>query len=201
ASTGSFPSDFFTVGGVTFFNADDGDTGRELWRTGGTAAGPYPLGDICPGDCSSYPTFFGFNDHSYFFLANDGDGFPLWVSSGTPATTFKLASVGTSDTLPQDRRWVPGLGLLFFAGDDGVHGFELWRSDGTPGGTYQVADLMPGPQGSNPRQMIVFNNRLYFVADDPQRGPILWKSDGTPQGTQAVSDPVPGSAAHLAPTS
>ncbi len=70
----SAPADFLTVGGTTFFTADDGDTGRELWRTDGTAAGTYRLTDTCPLECSSSPLYFAFSGSSYYFLAQNGDG-------------------------------------------------------------------------------------------------------------------------------
>src|ERR1700712_4610156 len=82
ASSSSFPSDFITVGGTTFFTADDGDTGVEPWRTDGTPGGTYQLADICAGPCTSRPMFVSLSDHSYFFSASDGDHFALWVSSG-----------------------------------------------------------------------------------------------------------------------
>ena len=39
----SHPTSFFRVGGAAVFIADDGVSGRELWRTDGTAAGTYRL--------------------------------------------------------------------------------------------------------------------------------------------------------------
>ena len=201
----SRPSNYFTFGGLTFFAADDGETGRELWRTDGTPGGTYRLTDACPLSCSSFPTPFYFSGgRSYFFRAFDELEQPrLWVSGGTPATTFQLTAARVP--LSAYGRWLGRSGLLLFSADDGVHGLELWRSDGTPGGTYQVTDLRPGLAGSNPRNLILFKDQIYFVADDGRQGPILWKSDGTPQGTQAVRDPVPGSvpgsAGHSAPES
>ncbi|PYQ65208.1 MAG: hypothetical protein DMF53_05930 [Acidobacteria bacterium] len=199
-SQGSLPSDYVTVGNLVFFAADDGETGKELWRTDGTAGGTYRLTDACPGQCPSGPARFAVSDRQYFFTASDESlRRNLWVSGGTPATTFELTSAAIPPLTGNRRLWVPALGLLLFTADDGVHGPELWRSDGSPGGTYQVTDLWPGSQGSDPRAMVLFKDRVYFVADDPQKGPILWKSDGTPQGTQAVRDPVPGTANHPVP--
>jgi ELWxxDGT repeat protein len=203
APASSSPADFITVNGVTFFTADDGDTGRELWRTDGTAAGTYRLTDACPLECSSNPTYFAYTDHSYFFLAenSDDEGYSLWVSGGTAANTVKLTTspLGFSRDYSQQTRWVVSQGLLYFSGNDGTHGNELWRTDGTAAGTYAVTDLYPGLYDSNPREMVEFNHRLYFVADDGVHGPSLWKSDGTPQGTQLVRDPVPALAGHSSP--
>src|SRR3954467_15254790 len=62
----SLPSDYVTVGGVTFFAADDGDTGKELWRTDGTPGGTYRLTDA-PGAQS-----FQNVDGKLFFSTREG---------------------------------------------------------------------------------------------------------------------------------
>jgi ELWxxDGT repeat protein len=201
----SSPSGFATAGGVSFFAAADPDTGREIWRTDGTATGTYRLADICPGECSSGPIFYAIAGNSYFFRAlgaEIGGSYDLWVSGGTPASTLRLtdSSVLVAPDGDYQRRWVPELGLFFFLANDFDHGSELWRTDGTPAGTYRVADLRPGREGSRPREMTAFNGRLYFVADDGARGPMLWKSDGTAAGTVPVRDPIPSSAAHDGPS-
>jgi ELWxxDGT repeat protein len=202
----SSPADLLTLGGVTFFVANDGETGRELWRTDGSFSGTYRLTDACAGECSADPEYLAHSDRSVFFLTKvlTGSGLTkdLWVSDGTPATTFLLA--GPLD-FPQSHssssRWLPGQRVLYFAaGDrDRGHGLELWRSDGTPGGTYLLSDLRPGALGSDLLELADFKGQLFFSADDGQHGPSLWKSDGTPQGTQLVRDPLPSSVSHPGP--
>ena len=64
------PSDYVTVGGTTFFTADDGDTGGELWRTDGTAQRHLSPHGYLPWCCSSYPGYFAVTDHLYFFRAS-----------------------------------------------------------------------------------------------------------------------------------
>ncbi|MFL6196114.1 MAG: ELWxxDGT repeat protein [Thermoanaerobaculia bacterium] len=140
----------------------------------------------------------------FFFYATSNRGISgreLWVSGGTPASTFRLTGPLTFPTAPNGsrQRWVESRGLLYFTANDGVHGMELWRSDGTPAGTYMVTDLRPGAQGSEPREMATYKDRVYFTADDGVRGSSLWRSDGTLQGTQLVRDPLPSSALHEGP--
>jgi len=45
--------EFVTIGGTTFFDADDGIHGRELWRSNGTAAGTAMVADINVGAVGS----------------------------------------------------------------------------------------------------------------------------------------------------
>ncbi len=52
---GSFPKEFVKMGAFTFFTADDGTTGRELWKTDGTTANTQRVADILPGSEGSNP--------------------------------------------------------------------------------------------------------------------------------------------------
>ncbi|HEY2292913.1 MAG TPA: ELWxxDGT repeat protein [Thermoanaerobaculia bacterium] len=200
-SAGSGPAGYVAVGGLAYFSADDSLTGRELWRTDGTATGTFEVVDACPGACAGSPRSVATNGRSYFFLASSGSGEDLWVTGGSPASTVRLTQglsfPGATEGIWNV--WVEGQGLLYFTAGDGAHGRELWRTDGTPAGTFQVADVRPGPAGSDPGDLTIFNGRLYFRADDGRQGPSLWTSDGTAGGTRLVSDPVPGSAKHPGP--
>lgn len=199
-SSGSKPEGYVAVGGVAFFTATDAVTGRELYRTDGTAAGTFQVVDACPGPCIGGSGFVAQNGRSYFFTAESGEpGRELWVSDGLPANTFRLTDVLQFSGEGMWSAWIAGQGVLYFAADDGIHGMELWRTDGTRAGTHLAVDLRPGPEGSNPSELTDFNGRLFFRANDGRRGPSLWKSDGTAAGTQLVRDPIPGSVAHTGP--
>ena len=50
---GSNPLELTRVGNVVFFLADDGATGRELWKTDGTTTGTVQVRDIEPGAAGS----------------------------------------------------------------------------------------------------------------------------------------------------
>ena len=51
----SFPHSLTNVNGTLFFTADNGTSGRELWRSNGTAAGTFLVRDIYPGISSARP--------------------------------------------------------------------------------------------------------------------------------------------------
>ena len=65
---------------MLFYTSGDNTTGRELWKSDGTAAGTTMVKDIVPGPGSSYPSSNGFFsplptlDGSIYFGANDGAG-------------------------------------------------------------------------------------------------------------------------------
>jgi len=199
---GSFPQGYARAGGLVFFAADDGQSGSELWRTDGTAAGTFLVADACPGDCSSQPVVVAKTERSVFFQAF-GRGFgpvDLWVTDGSPAGTVRLAGPLLLPEAGRGSLFIASRGLLYFAANDLGHGAELWRSDGTAAGTFQVVDLRPGAAGSDPAELTELDGRLFFRAEDGERGPSLWTSDGTAEGTQRVRDPLPASAAHRGPS-
>ena len=88
-ASGSPRTAFVELGGELFFQANDGLTGGELWKSDGTAAGTVLVKDINPGSGSSRALSAGsdINELVYngelFFEADDGTNGPeLWKSKG-----------------------------------------------------------------------------------------------------------------------
>ena len=193
---GSDPSQLVTFRGAVLFFADDGLSGRQLWRTDGTPAGTFQLSDAPPGALPEPMAFF-ITERLYFFLsAHPLIGVPsLWVSDGTPAGTFRLTEEGVSVSGLQ-RLFAASQGLLYFTALDWEHGYELWRTDGTAAGTRIVADIQPGLDSSNIQGLAELRGLVWFGADDGVHGGALWRTNGTPEGTALAVDPVPSSSRH-----
>src|SRR5262245_52404912 len=91
----SYPSDIVVIGSTTYFSADDGVHGRELWKNDGTAAGTSMVADINPGSASSYAGQLTNVNGTLFFSATDGThGNAVWKSDGTAAGTVLVKEIG-----------------------------------------------------------------------------------------------------------
>jgi ELWxxDGT repeat protein len=175
-------------------NATDGQRGFELWSTDGSAAGTRLVGDLCPGECSSFPLGYHTIGGRRFFLAHAADGpfnsFELWASDGTLAGTERLTDFDNERFgYPNVESVVTGT-RMFFSAPDPQHGQELWVSDGTLAGTHLVRDIADEDLGGSfPAGFRAAGNRLYFAANDGDvYGHQLWRSDGTEEGTSLVDD-------------
>lgn len=191
-SPSSSPSQMVAIGSTTYFVADDGVHGQELWKSDGTAAGTVMVKDINPGSASSSLAHLTNVNGELFFTANDGThGVELWKSTGTITGTTLVADInpGSADAFPagNDFYLTNVNGELFFTANDGTHGWELWKSDGTTAGTVLVADIYPGANGSYPGSLTNINGTLLFSGSDAPYSDRLWKSDGTATGTVALS--------------
>ena len=187
----SSPQTFTAVGASTFFLADDGVHGQELWKTNGSTAGTSLVKDINPGPAGS--TIYNMTklNGTLLFFANDGvHGEELWKSDGTTAGTRLVDDIATgpSSSIPGAVSTAVLGSEMYFNATDGTHGLELWKTNGTATGTSMVSDINPGPDDSNPSQLTVFNGKIYFAANDDTHGVELWRSDGSARGTTLVDD-------------
>ncbi|HVG07233.1 MAG TPA: ELWxxDGT repeat protein [Thermoanaerobaculia bacterium] len=175
-----YNTEWVTRGDLAAFTTRDSVHGMEIWRSDGTAAGTYPIVDVCPGICSSSPSALAVVGSTIFFGAYDGvHDRALWKSDGTAAGTTLVREISPS-------RPVALGSLLVFAGTTPEGGEEIWRSDGTPAGTFPLGDLWPGADSSSPRPLGYAGSSLLFSASDPVHGRGLWKTDGTAASTSFV---------------
>jgi ELWxxDGT repeat protein len=182
APVSSYPEGFQRVGSLLYFEANDRTHGTEMWRTDGTAAGTFMLGDLLPGSFGSYPWVAGSIGETAIVAGYDGIGrVALWRSDGTAAGTTKIWQVRGPD--PFLYPWIHVISadtrLFLFVWQDGLPA-DLWFTDGTAAGFHKVTSV--------PRSLsaVGMNGRLYFVAQEASVGTQLWTSDGTRSGTHMV---------------
>ena len=186
-----FPFGFTDFIDATFFVADDGISGRDLWKTDGTKEGTVLVKDIRPGEAGSSINNLTVVGDTLFFTASGVNikGKQLWKTDGTEQGTVKIKSFDDGDKFtPELGNLINVGGTLFFSANDDANGRELWKSDGTEEGTVLVKDIWPGIATSGPGSLKNVGGTLFFTAFDGTFSRPLWKSDGTEQGTVKVSD-------------
>ena len=180
-----FKDTFAVLNHISYFNADDGEHGRGLWRTDGTPQGTYQLKEGID------PQFIVAGNDMVFFSAKSTA--KLWKSDGTAAGTMPVL-----DTIP------PGLiffepnnitnvnGTIYFSIQRGYGEYtQLWKTDGTAPGTVLVKDffdLTDGFRASPLRGFTPVFDKLFFTFPDKFSGDQVWVSNGTPEGTYKTSD-------------
>ncbi|HEV7609200.1 MAG TPA: ELWxxDGT repeat protein [Steroidobacteraceae bacterium] len=153
------------LNGILYFEADDGVSGSELWRTDGTREGTFLAADIVPGYAGSGPADLTVAGNRLYFRESDG----LWVSDGTGAGTQKIADVVVLQCC------VAAGDAVFFSANDGVHGGELWRAVGQTAA--MVANLNTEPVGggqdgsSEPAFVTARGDSVIFIAQTRNTAP------------------------------
>lgn len=199
---GSSPGQFFDMGnGKMLFaaQADNNNTGRELWITDGTAAGTTMVKDLYAGPSGSTPANFTrlANGKILFSAADATSNGNLWVTDGTANGTVRFANIfGASNGTELNRFTHFGNKVVFTALDfaSGV-GTVMWITNGTAGGTVQLKAFA---SGTPPVALTdLGNGKLVFSAPDSAKGVELWVTDGTPGGTRLLEDINPGANGSL----
>jgi ELWxxDGT repeat protein len=122
--------DLATVNGVALFQADDGETGREIWRSDGTGAGTMLLKDIAPGRYPSYPWAFRSAGDTVYFNAEDLlHGEEIWRSDGTSDGTMMVGDLYPGPDSSVSYPYGEIGGALVFSGWLDDAGSEPWKLD------------------------------------------------------------------------
>jgi ELWxxDGT repeat protein len=154
-----------------------------LYRSDGTRAGTYAVGEIGASDLLQKVDVVLARDRVYFVRRELNQAPELWLSDGTPAGTRKVPfPAGANPPSPLE---MAGVGRRVFLLN---RQNELWVSDGTAGGTVLLHAFGDRDGVGN---FAAGATRLYFSAwvNGVVGGPrALWTSDGTP----ALTLPVPG---------
>ncbi len=154
-------------------------TGRELYKSDGTAANSSLLLDINPGTAAGVGTVFFKNGNALYFQGNDGTtGLELWKTDGTTAGTQLVKDINPGATASAPIRFA-NLGNITYFRANGPNGLELWKTDGTANGTVEVADINPGAGSSTPDQIQSVNGVLYFFASDDGTNFDFYKYDNS----------------------
>jgi len=187
---------YAVLNGVSYFSADDGIHGTELWRSDGTDKGTYMIKDINPGTASSNVLDITISGGKIYFSAIDGVHVQeIWITDGTAQGTQPVIDMGPTGSFnPSYLTDVNG--VLYFFTDQNAYGYyylpasQLWRSDGTVGGTTMVADFYNNPSlnySSQGRQITNVNGNVFFSILNYGYAPELGFSDGTTPGTLIIN--------------
>ena len=180
------------LGNESFFVADDGFTGRELWKTDGTTEGTTLVKDVLPGPDTSDPRELTVVGDELFFTAIDEEGnIDLWKSDGTEAGTTIVYDADANGVYYLSDLTESG-GNLFFTAYEEASGYELWVSDGTAAGTMLVEDINPDQLViDRPQELTDVNGTLFFTSyENGYYNRELWKTfdDGGTIGVMMVKD-------------
>lgn len=190
-SFGYLARDLVVMGDHIYFRNWTAETGMELWKTDGTAAGTVLVKDIRPGAGNGLEANEGMAvvGNTLYFPADDGTtGWELWRTDGTEAGTQLVMDIRPGP-LGSTPAYLTAFGerLLFRANN--ATNEALYSTDGTPGGTYAPVDFVTqqtitvsGPIRPMGSVAVFPGNALNNI------GVELWTTDGTPSGCFLLQD-------------
>jgi len=212
-SDSSYPGEntgLTVMGTRLYFDADDGDSGVELWAHETTNSSTWQVVDIFSGSGHGNPGWYSgitVMGTRLYFAATNGDvadgssGFELWAHETINGSTWLVENInkdryGRNDGYPGSYAGLTVIGtrLYFDAYDgdvtDGSSGFELWAHESTNSSTWLVSGIDMGSDSYRGvyAGLTVMGTRLYFDADDGDSGVELWAHETTNSSTWQVAD-------------
>ncbi len=182
-ATGIYPADAVSLNNVSYFAADYGAHGKELWRSDATPAGTSMVRDVVPGATGSDATNLTIVGGAILFVTHNPDGSSsgIWKSDGTEAGTVELKAFD-ANTLTRQVAVIGGR-LLFPTYNTDTGSADLWVSNGTADGTKIISHLFTGTERAVPDMLDLGNGRV-LLQDSGQ----LFSSDGTSGGMIELGD-------------
>lgn len=189
---GSEPGDpfaFTTAAGKLYFNAEDGNTGYELWEYDPASDTLSLAADLWEGSESSDPKGLVGVGETVLFHAFDGNSrLGLWAFDASANTGEAVLVTDPNADVPSsfpDQLTVLDE-KLYFTAFTPASGYELWQyipgPNGTPGTVKMVADISSGASSSEPGYLTAFDGKLYFSASNESTGHELWQYDPLANG-------------------
>jgi LPXTG-site transpeptidase (sortase) family protein len=164
------------------FSANDGESGKELYRLDPPYNQAVRVTDITAQAPSTSPDWITSIGSYVFFSGNiNFSGTELYISKPPyePTSTFLVDDIfdGFGSSNPKNLTRVGT--TLFFTANEGIAGTELWKSvpPYNADNTNIVADINPGLGASNPQQLTAIGTSLFFTADDGTYGRELYMSE------------------------
>jgi ELWxxDGT repeat protein len=167
--------------GRVAFVATTAAHGREAWTTDGTPEGTRPL-DVCPGPCSSLPTFPNpvVTNAGLFLTADDGvAGLEIWWSDGTPESLRRVADLCPGPCSSSPSLWADLGATWVVAANDGTHGELVHSVDSRTGAARLLVEV---PQTPPPYPGLIsirgkVGTRVIRGATDELHGQEPWAFD------------------------
>ena len=190
----SNPDSFVELGGSVYFAAQNGTTGREVWKSDGTSASTRLYKDIRPGISSSDASELALYNGLIYLSADDGKvGQEPWVINTDLESAYLLKDLATGPLGSRPSNFFEYSGILFFGAD--VAGRNLYATTGTAATTALFKDILTA-KSTNPTSFSTSAPasgnppRMYFLADTLDAAGnfsyAIWRSDGTAAGTTSL---------------